>query len=82
LLRLRTPNALRCQHNIERANEGTSALACAKGNRVIEVPNASTTAGQQLGLWDDNECICQHWVPAYFSEWATGYGHRPKSYPT
>lgn len=31
-------------------------------NRVVEVPNASTTAGQQLALYDYNGCNCQKWT--------------------
>ncbi|QNP52198.1 T9SS type A sorting domain-containing protein [Hymenobacter qilianensis] len=39
-------------------------FASVNGNRVVEVPFASTAVGIQLGLWDYNDCACQRWTLA------------------
>ena len=65
LLELSPASPLHCQRfRVERAADGTMVLAAFYGNRVVEVPNAATTAGVQLGLWDYNGCTCQHWALA------------------
>jgi arabinan endo-1,5-alpha-L-arabinosidase len=56
-------NGQDCQRfRLDRANDGTYIFASVNGNRVVEVPVASTIAGTQLGLWDYNGCTCQRWT--------------------
>ena len=64
-LELYPASALNCQKfRVEPAADGSLVLASYYGNRVVEVPNAATTAGTQLGLWDYSGCACQHWTLA------------------
>ncbi|HEX8329797.1 MAG TPA: family 43 glycosylhydrolase [Hymenobacter sp.] len=46
---------------IERANTGRYVLASVNGNRVVEVPGCSTTAGVTLALYDYLANACQQW---------------------
>ncbi len=46
---------------IERANTGGYVLASVNGNRVVEVPGCSTTAGVTLALYDYLANACQRW---------------------
>lgn len=46
---------------IERTNAGNYVLASVNGNRVVEVPGCSTTAGQSLALFDYLGNNCQKW---------------------
>jgi arabinan endo-1,5-alpha-L-arabinosidase len=65
LLELYPASPLNCQRfRVERAADGTMVLAALYGNRVVEVPNAATTAGTQLGLWNYNGNAAQHWILA------------------
>ncbi|MFD2720469.1 RICIN domain-containing protein [Hymenobacter monticola] len=49
---------------IERASNGTYVLASVNGNRVVEVPACSATAGVQLALYDYLANACQQWTIA------------------
>jgi arabinan endo-1,5-alpha-L-arabinosidase len=63
LLQLGSYSFLSCkQFHIDRAHDGTMVLASLNGNRVVEVPNGSTTVGQQLGLYDYNGSAGQRWT--------------------
>jgi arabinan endo-1,5-alpha-L-arabinosidase len=46
---------------IERTNANTFVLASVNGNRVVEVPACSATAGTQLALYDYLGNACQQW---------------------
>lgn len=46
---------------IERTNANTFVLASVNGNRVVEVPACSATAGTQLALYDYLGNTCQQW---------------------
>ena len=61
-LNLRADSPLNCQRfRVERAADGSLVLANVYGNRVVEVPNAATTDGAQLKLFDYNGSGGQHW---------------------
>jgi arabinan endo-1,5-alpha-L-arabinosidase len=47
---------------IERTNAGNYVLSSVNGNRVVEVPACSTTAGVQLALYDYLGNNCQKWT--------------------
>lgn len=47
---------------IERASTGAYVFSSANGNRVVEVPGCSTTAGVQLALYDYLANSCQKWT--------------------
>ncbi|SNR86091.1 MULTISPECIES: family 43 glycosylhydrolase [Hymenobacter] len=49
---------------IERTNSGGYVLSSVNGNRVVEVPACSTTAGVQLALYDYLANNCQQWAIA------------------
>ncbi|GAB3237377.1 hypothetical protein GCM10027346_28900 [Hymenobacter seoulensis] len=49
---------------LERANTGRYVLSSVNGNRVVEVPGCSTTAGVQLSLYDYLANTCQQWAIA------------------
>ena len=49
---------------IERTNAGSYVLSSVNGNRVVEVPGCSTTAGAQLALYDYLGNACQQWAIA------------------
>jgi arabinan endo-1,5-alpha-L-arabinosidase len=46
---------------VDRASDGSLVFAALNSNRVVEVPYASTTPGEQLGIFDYNGCACQRW---------------------
>ena len=63
LMELYPVSALNCQRfRVEPAADGSVVFSSYYGNRVVEVPNAATAPGAQLGLWDYNGCTCQHWT--------------------
>ncbi|SFQ24265.1 family 43 glycosylhydrolase [Hymenobacter arizonensis] len=47
---------------IERANNGGYVLSSINGNRAVEVPACSTTAGVTLALYDYLANACQRWT--------------------
>ncbi|HEX8426987.1 family 43 glycosylhydrolase [Hymenobacter sp.] len=49
---------------IERTNTGSYVLSSVNGNRVVEVPGCSATAGTQLALYDYLANNCQRWTIA------------------
>jgi arabinan endo-1,5-alpha-L-arabinosidase len=49
---------------IERASGGSYVLSSVNGNRVVEVPGCSATAGVQLALYDYLGNNCQKWAIA------------------
>jgi arabinan endo-1,5-alpha-L-arabinosidase len=61
-LELYPASPLNCQRfRVEPAADGSVVISAFYGNRVVEVPNASTAAGQQLALWDYNGSAGQRW---------------------
>ncbi|RZL12831.1 MAG: T9SS type A sorting domain-containing protein, partial [Hymenobacter sp.] len=62
-LGLYADSPLNCQtFRLDKAVDGTFVLAAYYGNRVVEVPSASTADGAALKLWDYNGCNCQYWT--------------------
>jgi arabinan endo-1,5-alpha-L-arabinosidase len=62
LLQLGAYTSQECQQfHVDRASDGSFVLASLNGNRVVEVPYASTNPGVQLGIFDYNGCACQRW---------------------
>lgn len=62
-LGLQANSALNCQQfRVERAADGTYVLAAFYGNRVVEVPNAALTDGQQLSLGNYSSSAGQRWA--------------------
>ncbi|UOQ67558.1 family 43 glycosylhydrolase [Hymenobacter volaticus] len=66
-----------CQlFRLDRASDGTLVFASVNGNRVVEVPFASTVPGTQLGLFDYNGCSCQRWITTAAGPLATASGRK------
>jgi len=64
-LGLYADSPLNCQNfRVDKSASGQYILAAYYGNRVVEVPNASTADGAALKLWDYNGCTCQYWTIA------------------
>lgn len=61
VLQLAAANSACRLFRIDRASDGTLVFASANGNRVVEVPSASTAPGTQLALSNYNGCLCQRW---------------------
>lgn len=62
-LGLYADSPLNCQtFRLDKAVDGSFVLAAYYGNRVVEVPSASTADGAALKLWDYNGCTCQYWA--------------------
>lgn len=66
-----------CQlFRLDRASDGTLVFSSVNGNRVVEVPFASTVPGIQLGLFDYNGCSCQRWTTTAVGPLAAASGKK------